>query len=359
MIGIIMAGGKGTRLFPLTENKPKPLVKLLGKPVIEYVKDALVNIGTSEIILTTGYKGKGLQKIVDFWNQNSDVSFSVNQESTPMGTAGSVKLLDNFLTDTFIVASGDSVISCDLEALIRTHKSVNAKVTMALWEVDDPTQFGIVGLSSKQDGDVDASLKEGYISRFLEKPTSEQAFSNVINAGLYIIEPDVMSHVPIDTKFDFSKELFPHLLELGLPMYGVKLDGVWFDVGTPEELIKAQNHLVKHYQSLPFGLPNGEHVIDSSYLIDNSISHANLCRTVLSKNSAVGHDSKLTDCIVMEGSTVGNNCLLLRTIVGENVTIGDNCELIDCVIGDEVHVTVGTKLSYDRISTNQHIVQDK
>ena len=90
MIGIIMAGGRGTRLFPLTENKPKPLVELLGKPVIEYVKDALVNIGTSEIILTTGYKGEGLREIVDFWNQNSDVSFSVNEENVPMGTAGSV-----------------------------------------------------------------------------------------------------------------------------------------------------------------------------------------------------------------------------------------------------------------------------
>ena len=350
MIGIIMAGGKGTRLFPLTENKPKPLVKLLGKPVIEYVKDALVNIGTSEVILTTGYKGEGLQELVDFWNENSDLSFSVNEESVPMGTAGSVKLLDNILTDTFVVASGDSVLSSDLEVLVSAHKSSKAKVTMALWEVDDPTQFGIVGLSKMQNGDVDGSLKQGYISRFLEKPTVEQAFSNVINAGLYIIEPDVMSYVPKDTKFDFSKQLFPYLLELGLPMYGVKLDGVWFDVGTPEELIKAQNHLVKNHESLPFGLPKGEPIDDSGYLIDNSVSYSKLCRTVLSRNSTVGSDCELIDSIIMEGSTVGNNCSLIRTVVGENVIVDDNCELIDCVIGDEVHVTVGTKLTYERVS---------
>ena len=350
MIGIIMAGGKGTRLFPLTENKPKPLVKLLGKPVIEYVKDALVNIGTSEVILTTGYKGEGLLELVDFWNENSDLSFSVNEESVPMGTAGSVKLLDNILTDTFVVASGDSVLSSDLEVLVSAHKSSKAKVTMALWEVDDPTQFGIVGLSQTQNGDVDGSLKQGYISRFLEKPTLEQAFSNVINAGLYIIEPDVMSYVPKDTKFDFSKQLFPHLLELGLPMYGVKLDGVWFDVGTPEELIKAQNHVVKNHELLPFGLPKGEHIDDSGYLIHNSISYSKLCRTVLSSNSIVGNDCELIDSILMEGSTVGNNCSIIRTVVGENVIVDDNCELIDCVIGDEVHVTVGTKLTYERVS---------
>ena len=350
MIGIIMAGGKGTRLFPLTENKPKPLVKLLGKPVIEYVKDALENIGTSEIILTTGYKGEGLREIVDFWNQNSDFSFSVNEENVPMGTAGSVKLLENILTDTFVVASGDSVLSCDLMTLVRAHKSSKAKVTMALWEVDDPTQFGIVGLSSKQHGNVDRSLKEGYISRFLEKPTSEQAFSNVINAGLYIIEPDVMSYVPKDTKFDFSKQLFPHLLELGLPMYGVKLDGVWFDVGTPDELIRAQNYLVKNHESLPFGLPKGQLIDNSAYLIDNSISHSTLCRTVLSSNSKVGFDSELIDTIVMEGSTVGNNCSLIRTVIGENVIVDDNCDLVDCVIGDEVHITVGTKLTLERVS---------
>ena len=117
MIGIIMAGGKGTRLFPLTENKPKPLVKLLGKPVIEYVKDALVNIGTSEVILTTGYRGEGLQELVDFWNENSDLSFSVNEESVPMGTAGSVKLLDNILADTFVCIWRLSFIS-DLEVLL-------------------------------------------------------------------------------------------------------------------------------------------------------------------------------------------------------------------------------------------------
>ena len=350
MIGIIMAGGKGTRLFPLTENKPKPLISLLGKPVIEYVKDALVNIGIDEIILTTGYQGEGLQKIVDVWNENSDVVFSVNQESTPMGTAGSVKLLEQKLTHSFIVASGDSVLSSDLEALVKAHKSSRAMVTMALWEVEDPTQFGIVGLSKTPTGDVDGKLSEGYIAKFLEKPTLDEAFSNVINAGLYILEPEVMSYVPKGTKFDFSKELFPQLLEVGLPMYGVKLNGVWFDVGTPKELIRAQNHLVEHSESLPFGLPKGKHIGDSSYVIGNSISHSKLCRTVVSENSIIGHDSKIVDTIVMSGAEVGNDCSIIGTIIGENVKIGDDCQLTDCVIGDRVEIVAGTNMHAKKVS---------
>ena len=350
MIGIIMAGGEGTRLMPLTKNKPKPLVNLVGKPVIEYVKDALVDAGAEEIILTTGYKGEGLQALSDVWNATSNVTFSVNQESTPMGTAGSVKLLDERLVKTFIVASGDSLLSSDLGALIHAHKLSKAKVTMALWEVDDPTQFGIVGLSKTQGGEVDSQLDEGYITKFLEKPTLNQAFSNVINAGLYIIEPEVMEHIPKETKFDFSKELFPHLLKLGIPMYGVKLDGIWFDVGTPEELIKAQNYLVANCQMLPFDLPEGEFVEQDSYLLGKSTSYSSLIRTVLSNNSMVGIESEIIDSIIMEGARIGDNCSLRGTIIGENTVIGDNCELVDCVIGDDVHLTAGTILSGQRLS---------
>ena len=350
MIGIIMAGGKGTRLLPLTENKPKPLVNLVGKPVIEYVKDALVDVGADEIILTTGYKGEGLQKIVNLWNEKSKINFSVNQENTPMGTAGSVKLLDEILVNTFIVASGDSVLSSDLEALLRAHKLSNAKVTMALWEVDDPTQFGIVGLSKIQGGEVDSHLDKGYITKFFEKPTLDEAFSNVINAGLYIIEPEVMEHIPKETKFDFSKELFPHLLKLGIPMYGVKLDGIWFDVGTPEELIKAQNYLVKNSQMLPFGLPEGKYVEQDSYLIGNSMSSSSLVRTVLSSNSVVGIESQIIDSIIMKDVKIGHNCSVIGTIIGENSIIGDNCELINCVIGDDVEIVAGTKVNGQRLS---------
>ena len=128
--------------MPLTKNRPKPMVPVLGRPVIDYVKDAMVAAGLSEIIVTTGYQGDQLVANVDSWQVES----KVNQEESPMGTAGSVCLLRDRLTDTFVVGSGDSVASFDIDELIQTHRKSGAKVTMALWEVNDPTEYGIVGL---------------------------------------------------------------------------------------------------------------------------------------------------------------------------------------------------------------------
>jgi len=157
-----MAGGRGTRLMPLTLNRPKPMVSVLGRPVIDYVKDSMVSSGISEIIVTTGYKGDQLINHVHSWKING----RVNQEQTPMGTAGSVRLLSDELTETFVVGSGDSVASFDVADLIQSHRESNAKVTMALWEVENPSEFGIVGLSSTHDGELDSGLFEGYISKF-------------------------------------------------------------------------------------------------------------------------------------------------------------------------------------------------
>ena len=128
--------------MPLTKNRPKPMVPVLGRPVIDYVKDAMVAAGLSEIIVTTGYQGDQLVANVDSWQVES----KVNQEESPMGTAGSVCLLRDRLTDTFVVGSGDSVASFDIDELIQAHRKSGAKVTMALWEVNDPTEYGIVGL---------------------------------------------------------------------------------------------------------------------------------------------------------------------------------------------------------------------
>ena len=195
MLGIIMAGGQGSRLRPITDVRPKPMVEVLGRPVIDFVKDSMIQGGVSNLIVTTGYRGEMLAQHVEDWNQEGRTA-RINQETTPMGTAGSVRLLLDEITETVIIGSGDSVASFDVAALLEAHIRSGAKATMALWEVEDPSPFGIVGLSSSNDGEVDGELREGYIRKFKEKPTPEEAFSNVINAGLYILEPEVMALVP-------------------------------------------------------------------------------------------------------------------------------------------------------------------
>jgi mannose-1-phosphate guanylyltransferase len=350
MFGVIMAGGQGSRLYPLTANRPKPMVEVIGRPVIEYVKDAMVDAGVSNIIVTTGYKGDMLEELVDGWcSEESQLESSVNQESTPMGTAGSVRLLLDQLQDTFIVGSGDSVLSCDLKKLVERHKTSNAKVTMALWEVENPSEFGIVGLSEQQSGEVDGSLEEGYVVRFKEKPKAEEAFSNVINAGLYIIEPEALALVPEGEKYDFSKQLFPKLLEMGWPIYAKKIDGVWFDVGSPGELIRAQQVLMSSRDSLPFPMPKGKVIGSNGFEFEDSDSKGENQGSVISSGVCTGEHSIISNSLIMSHSVVGDNCKIEKSVIGQNVSIEDSCSLSNCVIGDNVVVEKGTILENSKL----------
>jgi len=351
MFGVIMAGGQGTRLYPLTANRPKPMVEVVGRPVIEYVKDAMLDAGVSEIIVTTGYKGDMLAELVDHWSsQDSRLEKSfVNQESVPMGTAGSVRLLLDQLQDTFIVGSGDSVISCDLKKLVEAHKQSNAKVTMALWEVENPSEFGIVGLSKDYNGEIDSSLEEGYVVRFKEKPSPEDAFSNVINAGLYVIEPEALALVPEGEKYDFSKQLFPKLLEMDWPIYGKKIDGVWFDVGSPNELIRAQQELISNRESLPFTMPSGEVIGENGFEFEDSKSNGENLGSVISSEVKVGKNSIISNSLIMSKTVVGNNCNINKSVIGQNVSIEDSCSIHNCVIGDNVKIKKNTSLTDSKL----------
>lgn len=347
MHGIIMAGGEGTRLRPLTLTKPKPMVTLLGRPVIDFVAHCLARAGVNELVVTTGYRGEQLESHIQNWNSLFSIPSRVNQESSPMGTAGSVRLLKNELHETCIVGSGDSVASYDLEPLLEAHKLHKAKVTMALWEVEDPSQYGIVGLSTHHQGSVTEGLDEGYIARFAEKPTREEAFSNLINAGLYIIEPEVFDHIPENTKFDFSKELFPLLLDMGWPLYAKKIQGMWFDVGHPQELLNAQRALLQHQHFLPFPLHlEGYDDSNSSQRTTASSLHND---SFIGEDCVVGAGTTLINSYVMKGTTLGSNCGLESSIVGESCTIGDGVQLIHCILGDGVSIPSGSHLENERI----------
>ncbi len=335
MLGIIMAGGQGSRLRPITNVRPKPMVEVLGRPVIDFVKDSMVQGGVENIIVTTGYRGEMLAEHVQHWNVDGRTA-RINQESTPMGTAGSVRLLLDEITDTVIIGSGDSVASFDVASLLKAHKMNGAKATMALWEVDDPSPFGIVGLSTSQDGEIDGNLREGFIRRFKEKPTPEEAFSNVINAGLYILEPEVMELVPEGEKYDFSKNLFPRLLEMGWPMYAQAINGVWFDVGSPQELIRAQNVLIERREELPFPMPKGTISENGSFIDISADVHqtATVTGSVISKGAIVGENAALDHCVLMNGARVGDGVELQNCILSPNSKVDSNVVANDVILGD-------------------------
>ena len=355
MYGVIMAGGQGSRLRPLTLTRPKPMVEVLGRPVIDFVKDAMVEAGIDDLIVTTGYRGEQLQKHVSAWPLQSmkthsrEITARINQEDSPMGTAGSVRLLSDLLTETFVVGSGDSVASFDISGLLAAHKQSGAKVTMALWEVEDPSDFGIVGLSAEHNGELDGDLREGYISRFKEKPSPEEAFSNVINAGLYIIEPEVLALMPLGEKFDFSKQLFPMVLEMNWPMYAKTIDGVWFDVGNPMELLNAQSTLVKRMKELPFPMPNGKVLPGNGFCMDDAVILGDVVSSVISSNCFVEENVKISNSLLMSGCKISPDSIISNSVLGQNVVIGNGAKLDNVVIGDDVVIAAKMDISDQRI----------
>src|SRR5213596_2730317 len=227
MKAVVMAGGEGTRLRPLTSNQPKPMVPVVGKPCMEHILELLRDHGMDEVIVTVAFLP---QSIRSYFGQGETLGMEIGYsvEESPLGTAGSVRLAGRQLDDTFLVISGDALCDVDLSELIGFHKERGAAVTIGLKAVDNPLEFGIV-----------VTDEEGRIERFLEKPSWGQVFSDTINTGIYVLEPEVLRHVPADRPFDFSKELFPLLLEMGRPLYGYVCDGYWQDIGNLDQFRQA------------------------------------------------------------------------------------------------------------------------
>lgn len=223
MKAIIMAGGEGRRLRPVTHGLPKPLVEIEGRPVLDYTVENLRRQGFSDIVMTLRYKPAD---IIDRYRGGDDfgVSIKYTVEDKELGTAGGVKLAARrFPGENVLVVSGDGVWDMDLDAMLRVHRFSGAAATLALYEHPAPENYGVCELTP-----------EGRITGFTEKPKREEAKGNLVNAGIYILSPEAMEEIPEDTEYDFGKELFPRLLQRGFGLYGFKGLRYWCDIGTPE-----------------------------------------------------------------------------------------------------------------------------
>jgi NDP-sugar pyrophosphorylase family protein len=359
MKAVIMAGGEGTRLRPLTRSTPKPLVPVVRRRCIDYSLQSLARAGVTEIIVTTSYKA---DMIVDALEATDvpGLSMLFSFERTALGTAGGVAKVAPFLDDTFIVMSADVLADVDLAAMVDHHRAKGAHATMALTTVENVSEYGVVALDP-----------EGRIERFQEKPAPEEAFSNLINAGIYVLEPHVMEHVPSDTKFDFSKDLFPILLGGGQPMYGHTLDGLWMDIGRPSDLIAANQRVLTHVpipmtmHAVPDGVGPGVWTdasvvygpgmtvegpsmlearvhIDEGARVRGSFLHrgvevgagAVVVDSLVMEGCTIMPHSHVEGCIIDAGSTVGQGARLIRTNVGRGHTVGPNSHHEDEVLGD-------------------------
>lgn len=328
---VILAGGEGTRLRPLTNSLPKPMLPVIGIPCIKYSIESLKSAGVQDIHLACGYLPDDLVSCLDDSELGVNLDFTIEEE--PAGTAGAVKLLEDKLSDTFIVTSGDVLADVDMRALLDDHKKSNALVTIALTEVDKPTEFGIVGLDST-----------GRIERFKEKPKQEEVFSNLINAGIYVLEKEVLNYIPQDEKYDFSKNLFPLLLETGKHLQGSKLQGLWKDIGRPSDLLEANLKMAERK-----GTTGNRCGATCSGKIVSSDFMGNGCEIVgpcyLGREAVIGNNSHLTSCIIGENCIVGKDANLSRVMSRQNCTIGDDCNLENVILGKECKISSGLSLN--------------
>lgn len=321
---VVMAGGKGTRLRPITYSIPKPVVPIAGKPCMLYLLDSYYSAGIKDVIVTTGYKFSSLiTSIIENRHDDQTILFSVEKE--PAGTAGSVKLVSNFIDDTFIVGSGDILSDFNISEILEFHKNMGAKITVVLTEVEDPRQFGIVELENNR------------IVRFLEKPDKDQTFSHIANTGIYIIEPEIMEYIE-KIPYDFAKDLFPELMKHNVDIYGYLGKGVWLDTGRPNDLIIANQIMVEKY-----GRSYSEDFIRGKNIIMDMVG--------LQK-------TRINRCYIGSGIKTGNNVNITSSAVYNNAMLGDNVEITNSLLMDNVNVKSGTKIKNSVIMRNCIIGED-
>lgn len=348
---VVMAGGQGTRLRPLTSNQPKPMVPVANKPLMEHIIELLRENGFREIVVTlqflptliTSYFGDG-----SGWG----VDMRYVAEETPLGTAGSVKNAHEFLDRRTLVVSGDALTDIDLTAAAEFHRERGAVVTIVLKKVPNPLEFGIV-----------ITDEDGRVVRFLEKPGWGEVFSDTINTGIYIIEPEMLDYIPDDRPFDFSRELFPLLLSEEFPMFGYIAEGYWCDIGNLEQYVSAHKdildgkvkvdipgHRLENDVWIGDGVEIDEKaIITGPALIGNHVKVEPMTKvreyTVLGNNVVVKRDNFLHRSVILENTYVGPSCHIRGAVIGRNSDIKSGVNIDegavvgdDCLIGDNVMI---------------------
>jgi mannose-1-phosphate guanylyltransferase / phosphomannomutase len=355
MKAVIMAGGEGTRLRPLTNLRPKPMVPVANRPVMEHILRLVKWHGIHEVVATLQYLP---QVIENHFGDGSewDMDMTYALEDRPLGTAGSVKnAADALKNDSFIVISGDSLTDFDLGHVIDFHKEKGAAVTIALQRVSNPLEFGVV-----------ITDDNGKVKRFLEKPTWGQVFSDTINTGIYVVEPEVLEHIPPGEPYDFSSELFPKLMKKGYPIYGCVEDGYWCDIGSLGSYIQANRDALDGSVGLwiPGVKTAGDVWIGESAEVDPAArigdhvvvggnakvkAGADIgAYTVLGDNCYVGVDATVSHAVVWNNVFVGARSVVRGAVLQSktDVRAGATIEM-GAVIGDESMIGHGALIAND------------
>ena len=345
---VVMAGGEGTRLRPLTSNLPKPMLPVANRPLMEHILGLLRRNGITDVVTTVQFLSSVIR---NYFDDGSDmgVSLSYATEDVPLGTAGSVLGARDLLEGPFLVISGDALTDLDLGGVLAWHQERRAAATLVLKRMQDPLEFGIVMTSP-----------DGRIERFLEKPSWGQVFSDAVNTGIYVLEPEVLDLIPDDRPYDFSAELFPRMLADGLPIFGHITDDYWTDVGNADAYLQAQLDAVEG--EVEVDIPGfeleprvwvGEDVdIDDSAVIAGPAVIGDNCRVgpnarigggaVIGDHAIVGAEASVMGGVVMEAAHVGPGSQVRGSVLGRGSSLDRGSTVEEgAVLGDEVVVGAG------------------
>ena len=320
---VIMAGGFGTRLRPLTMQIPKPMVPILNVPMMGHIVNLLKKHNITDVLSLLYFQP---DKITSHFDNGSDFGINMSYVSAKAdyGTAGAVKNAYQHLSEGCIIISGDVLTDFDLTAAIKYHKEKGSMATLLLTRVPSPIEYGIV-----------ITDDEGKIVRFLEKPSWGQVFSDTINTGIYILEPEALDLIPYQQDFDFSKDLFPTMLERNMPLYGYIAEGYWRDVGNLNEYQVGQYDALRGEVDLGFvNNWNTDNKIDESSVIAGSTKL--IGKNVIGKNTVIGENCTIENTVIADNVVIGNGCIIKESTIWRDVTIGDMVELSDDVICNNV-----------------------
>jgi len=342
-----MAGGEGTRLRPMTANQPKPMLPVVNKPIMEHVLRLLKRHGFEETVVTVQFLASLVR---NYFGDGEDVGLSLTYatEETPLGTAGSVKNAEDGLrSGPFLVISGDALTDIDLSAMVQHHKKQGALVTVGLARVPNPLEFGIIIVG-----------EDGRIQRFLEKPTWGQVFSDTVNTGIYVMEPEVLAEVPAGETADWSADIFPQLLKAGAPLSGWITDGYWEDVGSHESYFQAQADALSGKVDVEidgFEVSPGVWVSEDAEVDPEAALTGPLC---------IGDYAKIeAGAQLREFTTIGSNVVvkegafLHRAVVHNNVYVGQGTTLRGCVVGKNTDVMGSVRIEEGAVVGDECLIE--
>jgi mannose-1-phosphate guanylyltransferase len=344
MKAVILVGGEATRLRPLTCNTPKMMVPVLNRPLFEHLLGYLRKHNIVDIILASG---RSSEQIQDCFGDGSKfgVRLVYSVENLPLGTAGAVKNAEPLLDDSFIVLNGDIFTDIDLSQMMRLHEGNRAVASLALTPVEDPTIYGVVETDSV-----------GRVKRFTEKPRRDKVTTNMINAGIYILEPDILSHIAPHSFSMFERDVFPPLLGKGQAIYGYSFQDYWIDIGTPDKYLKLQHDLLRRRLGNTGIKSEGESFVHSAAQIEGPAIVGDDCfiegnavirgPVVLGARCRVEEGAVVAGAVLWQDCQIGKGAKLMGCLVACRCHICEGSEIHDnCVLGDDVLVGKRSKLS--------------